>query len=165
MDEVTMFTDGAVSVHKTQQGGWCAVLFVNRCVANYYFSEKIERYGIVLSPTKINRVELTAVLEGLKCLGSPSNVTIHTDSQNVIGWLYGFDLLTCTPQDRKWKRRDTECSNLCAEIEEVIARGGHTVKWVKVAGHSGNSGNERCDYVANALSQGKEVEAEELLPF
>jgi len=145
MSKVTIFTDGAVSIHGSQQGGWCAILTSGILVK--------EISGIVPSPTKINRVELTAVLEGLKTLTKPCDVIIHTDSKNVIGWLYGFDLIKDIPQNKKWKRKDPSISKLCSEIETVISKGGHSVSWVKVKGHDGDSMNERCDYVANALSK------------
>lgn len=154
--KVTIWTDGAVSVHKTQQGGWCAILSIKmqQIGTTIYADSQKELSGVVPSPTKINRVELTAVLMGLKFLKRPCDVTIHTDSQNVIGWLYGFDLLTCAPEDRKWKRKDAECAKLCYEIDKVIEGGNHTVHWVKVKGHNGDPMNERCDLIANALSQG-----------
>ncbi|MBC8263325.1 MAG: hypothetical protein H8E47_04285, partial [Anaerolineales bacterium] len=62
-------------------------------------------------------------------------VTIHTDSQYVIGAL-----------DLGWKRKANH--DLLAQADALLAK--HDVTFVKVKGHDGNLLNERCDQLAKA---------------
>jgi ribonuclease HI len=84
-------------------------------------------------------MELTAVLKGLEALTKPCQVTIVTDSQNVIGWL-----------SMNWKRNDDAVIRLGAEIDLLIAHRNLTVSFEKVKSHSGHPMNELADRLAKA---------------
>jgi ribonuclease HI len=72
---VTIYTDGsAIPNNGTGSGGWAAILVFNqRALVMVGREEK----------TTNNRMEATAVLEGLRALKRPCMVTICTDSQYV----------------------------------------------------------------------------------
>jgi Ribonuclease HI len=97
--------------------------------------------------TTNNRMELLAVIEGLKKLkGSEMQVTVYTDSRYVADAVErsGFWLGAKKFKDRKnadlWK----------ALLEEL---GKHTVKFVWIKGHNNHPQNERCDALAVAASK------------
>ena len=86
MKKVTLYTDGACSVNPGV-GGWGAVLMFNG------YEKRIS--GAEESTTN-NRMELTAVIEGLKCLKEPCIVEVYSDSAYVVnafanGWSLGWE--------------------------------------------------------------------------
>jgi len=89
LPRVQLFTDGACSGNPGP-GGWA---FVLRHPAS---AKEIERAGADPATTN-NRMELTAVIEGLRELSKPSSVDLMSDSQYVLKgleeWMAG------------WKRR------------------------------------------------------------
>lgn len=85
--------------------------------------------------TTNNRMELTAVIEALNCLGTNEPCDIYSDSQWVIN---------CA--QKLWKRN----KNLDLwEIYDSISS-THDIHYFWVKGHSGNIYNERCDKMAYA---------------
>jgi len=126
---VIIYTDGACSGNPGP-GGWAAVLL----------SRDQEKHLSGGSPaTTSNRMELQAMLEGIKVLKRPCRVTIVTDSQNAIGWL-----------SLGWKRKVAEIALLCREIDQVIETGQHKVTFRKVKGHGSDRLNEQADALARA---------------
>ena len=129
MTNVVIYTDGACRPNPGP-GGWAAVLINGQ-------HEKHLSGGV--SDSTNNRMELHAVLEGIKALKKPCAVTITTDSQNVIGWL-----------SLGWKRKVAEIALLCREIDQAIEAGGHQVAFCKVKGHGSDRLNELADALAVA---------------
>ena len=85
MKKIDIYTDGACSGNPGK-GGWAAVLVYN--------SREKEISGSDKSTTN-NRMELTAVIEALKALKEPCEVTLTTDSKYVCdainkGWVYSW---------------------------------------------------------------------------
>ncbi|MEA1620059.1 RNase H family protein, partial [Erythrobacter sp. T5W1-R] len=84
MKQVDMFTDGACKGNPGP-GGWAALLRMGA-------HEK--EFVVGSAHTTNNRMEMTAILEGLKALKQPCAVTIHTDSRYVIDgmtqWIFGW---------------------------------------------------------------------------
>ena len=74
MKEVQLYTDGACSGNPGP-GGWA-------CLLRYKETEKELSGGA--SQTTNNRMELTAVIEGLKCLKEKCHITLYTDSKYVL---------------------------------------------------------------------------------
>ena len=86
MKKVILYTDGACSVNPGV-GGWGAVLMFNG------FEKRIS--GAEPDTTN-NRMELTAVIEGLKSLKEPCEVQVYSDSAYVVnafrnGWIYSWE--------------------------------------------------------------------------
>lgn len=140
-----IWTDGACA-HKTSgAGGYAAVLRTLRSDGSV--AEQWELSDGHFETTN-NRMELMAVITGLRALPAPAQVCIHTDStyvmKNVQGSLERWQGNGWRTADRKpVKNRD-----LWEELSTEVAR--RVVKWVKVAGHTGVELNERADQLACA---------------
>lgn len=134
---VQMWTDGACKGNPGV-GGWGVLM--------RYGDHQKELFGGEPLTTN-NRMELTAVIEGLRALTRPCRVELHVDSAYVMNgiqkWLPGW-------KRNGWKTSDkkpVKNAELWRELDEEIAR--HTVRWIWVKGHSGDPGNERADQLAN----------------
>ncbi len=134
MNNVMMYTDGACSGNPGP-GGWCAIL-------KYGEHEKMISGGS--RETTNNKMELTAVIEGLKALNRPCEVTVVSDSKYVCdavlkGWVYSW-------QKKGWKKSDGKQAlnvDLWEELLPLLKEHNVTFKWIK--GHAGHTENERCD--------------------
>jgi len=97
--------------------------------------------------TTNNRMELMAVIEGLRALTRRCTVTLHVDSQYVMkgmgSWLAGWKRNGWRTADKK----PVKNVDLWQAIDAEVAR--HTVSWVWVKGHAGDVGNEKADELAN----------------
>ena len=139
---VIMYTDGACSGNPGP-GGWGALLIWND-------TEK-ELSGGAPDSTN-NRMEMQAVIEGLRALKEPCHVKIHSDSALIINafkqrWIENW-------QKRGWKKADkkpVENRDLWEEMLKVMSP--HKVDWIKVKGHSTNELNNRVDRIAVAASK------------
>ncbi len=142
MRKVEIYTDGACSGNPGA-GGWGTILVYN--------GHEKELSGGEANTTN-NRMEMTAVIEGLKALKEPCEVTLTSDSQYVCnaitkGWAKSW-------QKNNWIKSDkTQAKNpdLWEEILKLLAI--HKVNIVWVRGHNGHPYNERCDKLAVEQSQ------------
>lgn len=137
-DKVVMYTDGACRGNPGP-GGWGVVL-------SYGGTDKTLR-GYVPETTN-NRMELTAVIEGLRALKRPCDVELHTDSKYV---MQGINEWMQNWKRNGWKtaaRKPVKNLDLWKRLDDEAAR--HRVRWHWVKGHSGVAGNERADSLANA---------------
>ncbi len=96
--------------------------------------------------TTNNRMELMAVIEGLKALKEPCDVTIYSDSSYVVKaineWL------------KDWVKRDfKKVKNPDLWRAYLEAAKPHRVKAVWVRGHNGHPENERCDELARRSAE------------
>lgn len=140
--KIELFADGACSGNPGP-GGWGTILRFNG-------TEKELSGGS--ADTTNNRMEITAVLEGLKALKYPCSVTVTTDSQYVYnsitkGWAEGW-------RKNGWIKKDKKPAlnaDLWEELLNEIAK--HEVNFVWIKGHNGHSENERCDALAVAMSE------------
>lgn len=137
MNEVTIYTDGACSGNPGP-GGYGVVLQ----------SGKYEKEISGGEPsTTNNRMELMAVIVGLKALKRPCNVTLYSDSQYVVnmveqGWMAKW-------KRNGWMRNKSEPAknvDLLKELDEQLHI--HQVKMIWVKGHADNPYNNRCDELA-----------------
>jgi ribonuclease HI len=88
--------------------------------------------------TTNNRMELTALLMGLRAMPEGSSVTVVTDSEYLRG------VLTLG-----WKRKANH--DLLAELDALLRV--HSVTFEVVRGHSGHPDNERVDRAARAEAE------------
>lgn len=131
--QITIHTDGACDIHAVNKpGGWAAIL---RAVDDAGTVIKETELSGGLEHTTNNQMELKAVIQALKVLQQPADVTVVTDSKYVID--------IATGEHRIHTNRD-----LWREYFAAVA--GHSVTWRFVAGHSGDVYNERCDKLAVA---------------
>lgn len=140
--QVELYADGACSGNPGP-GGW-------GCILRFYDSHG-ERHEKELSDgaahTTNNRMELSAIITGLRALKRPCEVTVTTDSKYVVdsitkGWVYGW-------KRRGWIKSDKQPAlnvDLWEELLSLLAKHHVTFIWVK--GHAGHPENERCDQLA-----------------
>ena len=141
MKTVTLYTDGACSGNPGP-GGWGAIL-------EYMGTEK-ELSGGEESTTN-NRMELTAVIEGLQALKEPCIVELYSDSKYVIdglskGWAEGW-------RKNGWKKADKKPAlnpDLWEQLLNLVVKHQLRYHWVK--GHAENPKNNRCDELAVAAA-------------
>ena len=137
---VELFTDGACSGNPGP-GGWA---FILRHPAT---GKEIEKSGGDSNTTN-NRMELTAVIEGLHTLNKPSRVELYADSQYVLKglneWMDGW-------KKKGWKRgkrgnQPVMNVELWQELDQLREKHELIIHWVR--GHAGHPENERCDQLA-----------------
>ena len=135
---IELFTDGACSGNPGP-GGWAAILRSGK--------HESELSGGQAQTTN-NRMELTAVIEGLRALKKPSQVSIYTDSRYVMDgaskWLPGWKRNGWKTADKKPVKNE----DLWRQLDAEMAR--HTLEWQWVPGHSGHPENERADFLARS---------------
>ncbi|MCQ2450023.1 MAG: ribonuclease HI [Clostridia bacterium] len=137
--KIQLFTDGACSGNPGP-GGWGAIL--------RYGEHEKELSGGEPETTN-NRMELTAVIEGLSALKEPCDVHLVTDSKYVVdavlkGWVYSW-------QKNGWRKADKKPAlnvDLWEKLLHQLDRHSVNFEWVK--GHAGHPENERCDALAVA---------------
>jgi len=139
LNEVVIYTDGACKGNPGP-GGWGAWLKSGA-------TEK-ELFGGELNTTN-NRMELTAVIEGLAALKRPCKVILYLDSQyvrmGITEWIRGW-------KAKGWRtstKQPVKNVELWQKLDKLVAEGGHVIEWRWVKGHSGDPGNERADMLAN----------------
>jgi len=101
-----------------------------------------------------NRMELEAVIRGLKALKEPCEVTICTDSQyvkrGVMEWL-------ATWKANEWRKTNARGRggvlnrDLWEELDRSLSP--HTIQWTWVKGHGADADNLRCDALANSAAR------------
>ena len=134
---VYLYTDGACKGNPGA-GGWGAVL--------RYGSREKELFGGEAHTTN-NRMELTAIIQGLAALKRPCAVVIYTDSQYVKNgmekWIHGW-------KKNGWKtasKQPVKNEDLWRQLDQLAAQ--HQIQWQWVRGHTGHAENERADALAN----------------
>lgn len=150
MKSVTLYSDGACSPNPGP-GGWGSIL---------EYKGTTKEFSRGYADTTNNRMELCGVIEPLRLLKEPCEVTIHSDSKYVVnavekGWL------------RKWRKNGWETSSkttvknkdlweLLVELQEV-----HQLKFCWIRGHNDHPENERCDVLAVDARLGSNLEIDE----
>lgn len=139
MKQVDIFTDGACKGNPGP-GGWGAIL---------RYGEKEKEISGGEAETTNNRMEISAVMEALKCLKEPCEINLYSDSQYVcnaikLGWAKKW-------KSNNWmrnKKDPAQNADLWQEILKLCDVHKLNVIWVK--GHAGHPENERCDRLAVA---------------
>ena len=151
ISEVTIYTDGACSGNPGP-GGWAAILMAGGVRKELSGGER---------DTTNNRMELMAVIEGLKALKRPCKVDIYSDSAYVVNafsqnWIDKWI-------KNGWKnsaKAEVANSDLWKELIDLTSK--HNVIFHKVKGHADNEFNNRCDELAVAewkkISDGKSTD-------
>ena len=143
LPQVILYTDGGCSGNPGP-GGWAYILRHPKT------GREKETSGSERETTN-NRMEMTAVIEGLKALKAPSAVEIVTDSSYV-----GQGLTEWMPKwkSRGWKlpgNKPVKNLDLWQELDRLISP--HKIRFTHVRGHSGHPENDRCDELAVAAYQ------------
>jgi ribonuclease HI len=156
MTKVAIYTDGACSGNgqDNARGGWAAIVKLDRSDAHQELSGG-ER------GTTNQKMEIRAVIEGLKALKKPCAVTVYSDSSYVIKCMNDHWY-------RKWRsngwissqRKPVVNRELWEELLAVVEGSGHAITFEKVDGHADKKSgristeheifNQRCDELAVA---------------
>ena len=141
MKEVHLITDGAC-LGNPGPGGWASILRYNHHTRELTGSEP---------HTTNNRMELTAVIQGLKALREDCHVEVITDSEyvknGITKWIHG------------WKRNGWRTSakkpvmnqDLWEELDREVMR--HKIHWTWTKGHADHDDNNRADELAAAAAR------------
>ena len=144
--KTTIYSDGACSGNPGP-GGWAARIV--------YADGTVREIGGFSEETTNNRMELQAVIEGLKCVGEEPDLTMVTDSEYVLKgiteWIHG------------WKRRGWRTAAKKPVLNQDLWRildalNTPQIRWEYTRGHAGDPDNERCDEIAQAFSRGDQPE-------
>lgn len=137
LPSVVMYTDGACKGNPGP-GGWGVWLISGDRERELCGGEAV---------TTNNRMELTAVIEGLTALTRPCDVTLWTDStyvrSGITEWIHNW-------KKRGWvtaAKKPVANADLWRALDAATQR--HTIDWRWVKGHAGDPGNERADALAN----------------
>ena len=141
-EKVIIYTDGACSGNPGP-GGWGAILM--------YKGAKKEISGGMKQTTN-NIMEITAVVEALKCLKVESDVQVYSDSAYTVnafkqGWIYNW-------MKNGWRtagKDPVKNKELWQELYALTKK--HKVEFIKVKGHADNEFNNRCDEMAREAIQ------------
>lgn len=135
-----VFTDGAAEGNPGP-GGWGAVLVVDdEVIAQDFGSE---------AHTTNNRMELTAMIAGLRMIPYDAEIDVHTDSQLVANtlneWARGWEA-------RGWRKKSSGPIANLELVKEAYTlarqRPKARIRWIPA--HSGNRWNEYADALATA---------------
>ena len=134
---VEIYADGACKGNPGP-GGWGVLLRSGSCEREMFGGE---------AQTTNNRMELTAVIEGLLSLEKRTQVRVYTDSQyvqkGISEWIHAWKRRGWLTADKK----PVKNVDLWKQLEEAARR--HDVEWHWVKGHAGHPENERADALAN----------------
>ena len=129
--QIILYSDGS-SLGNPGPGGYGGIL---------EYKGKRKEYSGGDAHTTNNRMELQAVIEGLKLLKEPCNVEIISDSSYVIKsineWMEGGE-----------KRNFSKVKNVDLWKAYIEAAAPHNITGTWVRGHNGHPENERCDELA-----------------
>jgi len=145
--KINIYTDGAAQGNPGN-GGYGIVLKSGK-----HYKEYSDGFRL----TTNNRMELLAVIVGLELLKNKgSNVTVWSDSKYVVdavekGWLKNWVKIDFKKKKNAdlWKRF-------------LLIYPKHNVKFQWIKGHAGHPENERCDELAVAAAEGKNLKADEI---
>lgn len=141
--DVIMYTDGAARGNPGP-GGYGVLL-----MSGAHRKELSQGY----QHTTNNRMELMAVIAGLKAMKKEGlQITIYSDSQYVVkaveqGWLSNW-----IKTNFKGGKKNTD---LWKEYYQLAQK--HHIKFIWVKGHAANPYNNRCDELATAAADGKNL--------
>lgn len=138
MKKVTLITDGSC-LGNPGPGGWAAIL---------RFGDQSKELSGGEPNTTNNRMEMTAVVEGLNALNQPCQVAVEIDSQyvknGVTQWMDGW-------KRKGWmtsSKKPVKNQDLWQALDRAVQR--HQVEWKWVKGHADHDDNNRCDELARA---------------
>lgn len=139
LNQVVIYTDGACKGNPGP-GGWGVLMQAGPHTKELFGGER---------ETTNNRMELTAVIEALRALKRPCDVTLFLDSEyvrkGITEWIHGW-------KAKGWKtstKQPVKNVELWQALDALVSGAGHRIEWRWVKGHAGDPGNERADALAN----------------
>lgn len=142
IDNYIIYTDGGCSSNPGGRGGYASVIL----------KDTIPLYLVGYEDNTTNqRMELKAVIIGLKFIERPSNIKIYSDSAYVVNcfkskWYESWE-------KNGWinsKKEPVANMELWKLLLELV-RFHNKVEFIKVKGHSDDYVNEKCDQLATDI--------------
>lgn len=136
MKSITLYSDGS-SLGNPGPGGWGTILEFNGHIKELSGADHL---------TTNNQMELIGVIEGLKALKEPCDVSIYSDSKYVV---QGINEWLSNWIKNNWKtasKKPVKNQELWQDYIKVSKEHKINANWVK--GHAGHPQNERCDELA-----------------
>lgn len=149
-----LWTDGACQINDSHHGGGWGYVIVDGV-------REIGRCNGYEYPTTNNRMEMTAVIEGLKRIPKGVPVTVYSDSNYVVKgvtqWMKGWI-------KKGWKTAmhgngDVKNKDLWLQIKEL--NDTRNIRWEWVKAHAGHLYNEIADTIAVEANLRKGTTTEE----
>lgn len=146
-NEITIYTDGA-SRGNPGPGGFGVILM---------FGKHRKELSGGFKKTTNNRMELMAVIEGLKALKTKDiPITVYSDSQYVVnavtkGWLFNW-----IKTDFKGGKKNKDLWLQYYKLAQPLR-----IKFTWVKGHADNPFNNRCDELATEAADGKDLKIDQ----
>jgi ribonuclease HI len=142
MSQLIIYTDGAARGNPGP-GGYGAVL---------HWGTTIREISQGYKHTTNNRMELMAVIAALKLLKRDNlDITIYTDSAYVVNSVEKRWVFQWAKTGYKGKKN----ADLWAQFLELYEK--NRIKFVWVKGHAENKWNNRCDVLATAAADGRNL--------
>ena len=136
LKQIILYTDGS-SLGNPGPGGYGGILEYKGIRKEYFGGD---------ADTTNNRMELQAVIEGLKLLKEPCNVEIISDSSYVIKaineWL-----------DSWIAKGFKKVKNVDLWMDYIKVAKPHRIHGTWIRGHDGHPENERCDELARSEAE------------
>lgn len=144
MKSIELITDGSC-IGNPGPGGWAALIRTSE-------GEKLLTGGD--SDTTNNRMEMLAVIEGMKAIAAsePCKIKIVSDSKYVIDafekkWIQGW----IAKDWRNAAKKPVKNKDLWLEMIALLSP--HQIQWEWVKGHNGHTDNEIVDTAAQKAAQ------------
>jgi|SRR5882762_5574522 len=146
MKQIYLTTDGAC-IGNPGPGGWACVL---------RYKDHVRELSGAEPHTTNNRMELRAVIEGLRALKEPCAVRVRTDSRYVRDgmskWIHDWKSKGWVHKEKgKSGKQPVKNRELWEEVERMQQM--HQVVWEWVKGHASDEDNRRCDALANMAAR------------
>lgn len=138
MYKVDLYTDGSCEPI-SGVGGWAFILRSAKSGHEIQVCGKCEE-------TTNNRMEMTAVIEGLKALTSRCEVFIHADSKYVLD---GLQTWLNSWKKNNWQKSDkkpVKNKDLWLILDDLKSR--HVLRYNWIKGHNDHEENEQVDKMA-----------------
>ena len=150
--EVILYTDGACSGNPGP-GGWA-------CILTHPATKTIKKLADGVEHTTNNRMELTAVIEGLGTLRRRSRDLVVSDSTYVVKGMSEWVQQWLKSDWRRGRRKKEPVKNadLWKKLVDLCDR--HDVSFEHVRAHAGHPANEECDRMAVAAIKALKTSSE-----
>ena len=137
-----LYTDG--SFRQPCYGAWGAILFEGKKKK----PTRIEAHPVF--NTTSQRMELMAIIEGIKWIDEPSHITIYSDSKYAVFSIKTW--ITRWAQNNWMTFAGSPVRNKDLMQELYRLKKKHTLSPVWVRGHNGDTYNEECDRNVQAVT-------------
>jgi ribonuclease HI len=143
--QVFLTTDGAC-IRNPGPGGWACILRYKGHCRELSGSEP---------KTTNNRMELKAVIEGLRAVKESCSITVRTDSQylrdGMTKWIHKWKANHWERQVKGEGQQPVKNRDLWEELDLLTQN--HEITWLWVKGHASDEDNNRCDDLANRAAR------------